>query len=78
MSIASLTTTAILTREVHKPSEPFLEPSSEPSSREGSVQCLRSALNAASVIPLDGVDIAFELPLFGESDSDSSNGSESE
>jgi len=60
--------------EVHKPSEP----SSEPSSREGSVQRLRSALNAASVIPLDGVDIASELPPFGESDSDSGNGSESE
>ena len=59
--------------EVHKPSEP----SSEPSLREGLVQRLRSALNAVSVIPLDGVNIASELPLFGESDSDSGNGSES-
>jgi len=60
--------------EVYKPSEP----SSEPSSREGSVQCLRSALNAASVIPLNGVNIASKLPPFGESDNDSGNGSESE
>jgi len=64
--------------EVYKPSEPFSEPFSEPSSRKGSVQCLHSALNAASVILLDRVDIASELPLFGESDSDSGNGSESE
>jgi len=59
--------------EVHKLSEP----SSEPSSREGSVQRLRSALNAVSVIPLDRVDIASKLPPFGKSDSDSGNGSES-
>ena len=59
--------------EVHKPSEP----SSEPSSRKGSVQRLHSALNAVSVIPLDGVDITSELPLFGESNSNSNNGSKS-
>jgi len=63
--------------KVYKPSEPSSKPSSEPSSREGSVQRLRSALNAASVIPLDRVNIAFKLPLFSESDSDSNNSSES-
>jgi len=63
--------------KVHKPSEPSLKPSSEPSLRKGLVQHLRNALNAVSVIPLNRVDIAFKLLLFSKTNSNSNNSSKS-